>query len=753
MTTEKLVLEMKAEASQLKRELDAVNKKIKTAEESTEDYRKENEKTEKGMGSMADKAGVLAKGVARVGVAVAAGTAALVAYATAQGRAIQETQALATMAGVTVEEFKRLSFVYGTVGINAEKFGDITKDVQERIGEFQNAGTGAFQDVADALGLTSKEALALSGEFEKMSGQEVLQEVVNRMEDAGKSSQQMSAVLEALASDTTRLIPLLRDGGKAADELGSKFDEINIEISEEEREQFKELAQNVDLAQTAFINFANKGIAQFLPAINSATEAFAGFFSEYASRLELEDILENEKPTRLIEGLEDVNKLYQLLNASRDRMAQVENWQYFGVDADTIAEEEQNLSEVEQAIQDRLDAIETLNAKKNDGTGYTEDGLVGAGGGETTKTTTAATGLDQATLQAELEAYRDSKRSELQVLEDQRDESLAIAATMAEGSQKRIDTELEIQARYNEQVAALKAEEQAVIDEVNAKKEAARKKEIDGIKAELQAHRDSQASKLELLAKDEEEELARLEANAASAEEQAALKLEIERAYQEKRRELINEISPETYDSEVVQERYNAELEKLQEHLNNKLITEEDYYNKVNDLKKKSAQDDKKTTDQTVKWEGTATKKQIDQGIQLLDAVGGNSKKLFKVKQGLAAANTVMNTSEGVTKALAEQNYAGAAVTAVTGAAQLAAILSATPNGASGTISPVSSSSDTTSDAGSTFTGEPTSTTVTDITELTDSGQSTERFIIEFSDDVIDAVARKVKQSENDGRV
>ena len=754
MTTEKLVLEMKAEASQLKRELDAVNKKIKTAEESTKDYREENQETEKGMGSMAGKAGTLAKGVAKVGVAVAAGTAALVAYATAQGRAIQETQALATMAGVTVEEFERLSFVYGTVGINAEKFGDITKDVQERIGEFQNAGTGAFQDVADALGLTSKEALALSGEFEKMSGQEVLQEVVNRMEDAGKSSQEMSAVLEALASDTTRLIPLLRDGGKAADELSTKFRQINVGISEEEREQFKELAENVDLAQSAFINFANKGIAQFLPAINSATEAFAGFFSEYASRLELEDILENEKPTRLIEGLNDVNKLYQLLNASRDRMSQVENWQYFGVDADTIAEEEQNLSEVEQAIQDRLDAIETLNAKKNDGTGYTEDGLVGAGGGETTTTTTtAATGLDQATLKAELEAYQDSKRSKLQVLEDERTDSLAIAATMAEGSQKRIDTELEIQARYNEQVAALKAEEQAVIDEVNAKKEAARKKEIDGIKAELQAHRDSQASKLELLAKDEEEELARLEANAASAEEHNALKLEVERKYQEQRRAIIDELSPETFDNDVVQERYDQELEQLQEHLNNKLLSEEEYLAKVNALKKKSAEDDKKTTDQTVKWEGTATKKQIDQGIQLLDAVGGNSKKLFKVKQGLSAGNAVMNTSEGVTKALAEQNYAGATVTALTGAAQLAAILSAKPDGGGGTIAPASAASSGSTDTGSTFTGDATSTTITDITELTDSGQSTERFIIEFSDDVIDAVARKVKQSENDGRV
>jgi hypothetical protein len=112
-----------------------------------------------------------------------------------------------------------------------------------------------------------------------------------------------------------------------------------------------------------------------------------------------------------------------------------------------------------------------------------------------------------------------------------------------------------------------------------------------------------------------------------------------------------------------------------------------------------------------------------------------------------------MNTSEGVTKALASQNYVGAAVTAATGIAQLAAILSASPDGGGGgNIAPISGSSPT-SNTGSTFTGEPTSTTVTDITEIDGSQQSTERFIIEFSDDVVDAVARKVKQSENDGRV
>lgn len=748
MTTEKLVLEMKAEAAQLKRELDAVNKKIKTAEESTKDYREENEKTEDGMKSLAGKAGVLAKGIAGAATAVTAATAAFVAYATAQGRAIQETQALATMAGVTVEEFKRLSFVYGTVGVSAEKFGDITKDVQERIGEFQNAGTGAFQDVADALGLTSDEALALSSDFEKMSGQEVLQEVVNRMEDAGKSSQQMSAVLEALASDTTRLIPLLQDGGKAANELKEQFDNVNVELSPEERQQFADLANDVDMAQTAFVNWINNGIAPFLPLIGDAAIALSEFFASAQAGSDLEDIYDNPELVKSVQSLEQLEQLERRLakessDAAQSRndmisrnvnMSEVANKQY--------EKERKRLAEISKVIAEQREKIEQRNAaltktpEIQTGTATT---VTGGGDGA------GATGVDQATLKAELEAYQDSKRSKLQVLEDERTDALAVAATMAEDSQERADLELEIQQRYNEKSAALKAEEQAVTDALNTKKEEARQKEIDGIKAELQAYEDSQLTKLELLRKEEEEKLAIIDANAASEEERNAMRLEVERSYQEQRRAIIDELSPETFDNEIVQERYDAELEQLKEHLNNKLLSEEEYLTKVNDLKKKSAEDDKKTTDSVVKWEGTATKKQIDQGIQLLDAVGGNSKKLFRVKQGLSAANAVMNTAEGVTDALAQQNYPSAAVIAATGVTQLSAIMSASPDGGSGTISAPTASAPAASAVEDT--GTSATVSIDDIGEAT-----TQRMVLEFNDDIIDVIAKKVDQSKQDGR-
>ena len=857
MTTESLVLEMKAKADQLKSELDAVNNKIKKVEGSTEDYRKENQKTEKGMDDFAGTAKKAGTVITTVSAAVVAGTAAFIAYAAAQGRAMQETQALATAAGVSVEEFKSMSFALSTVGLSAEKFGDITKDTQERIGEFVTAGTGPFQDFIETMGLTREEGVKLANEFQNLSGQEVLQEMVARMQDADKSTQQMSFALESMASDTTRLIPLLKDGGKAFEELADKASKFNVELSEEEKQQFKDLAGNVDLAQQAFFNWINNGIAPFLPLINEAGIALAEFFASQQSGSDLEDIYNNTDLIKQVKTLTQLGHLEQRLGKERqdlaEKVAVARERGTLGGLSEGFEKERARLNELSKVIRDQREAIEERNEAATEAPEIKTGTLGGDTGQPEGDQPAGGTGADVTALKEELTAYENQAQSKLEILGRQRDKEMAIAGQLAQGSQERADLERRIIEKYNADVQALSDKERAI-------QEKARKKAIQGIQDDLQAVEDASRTKLEkleddeedqleilkknaqnqeeyntlkleiqqkyldarkeliqsqdqetfddetvqaaydeelakhqemlankeiseqeyqqrvkdlkavsgiqedlaafaeakktrmdLLAEEEAEKLEKLEESNRSAEEQAALKLEIEKAYQEKKRELINEISPETYDNEIVQERYDAELEQLQEHLNSKLITEEDYYNKVNALKDKSAKDDKATTDKVVKWEGTATKKQIDQGIQLLDAVGGNSKKLFKVKQGLSAANAVMNTAEGVTDALAQQNYPSAAIIAATGAAQLSAIMSAKPEGGGGggggaTISPSAPSVPTPS-----ATVEDTGSTIVTIDDTATTGS--ERFVLEFNDDIIDVIAKKVDQSKQDGRI
>jgi len=695
MSTEKFLFEIAADTKALREELGTGKTSVK----------KFNSETEGMLGSLGDLKTPLtavATGVATVTTAVVAGTAALVSYAAAQGKTIQETETMANIAGLTVEEFKRMSFVMGTVGLDGEKFGDIMKDTQEKIGDFLATGGGAFQDFADVMGYTAEEATALAGEFETMSGQEVLQAMVTRMEEAGKSSQQMSFALEGMASDTTALIPLLKEGGAAAKELGDTFDSINVELSEEERAQFAALANNVDLAQTSFVNFLNNAIAPFLPAINAATKALAEFFAARQTGMDLERIIDDGAMADRITSLGELETLQKLLN---EKVEEYEGLTQHGRSGKANKERLKELRETVLVLEARKAAIEEENRVTQEAIDL--EAKKGNLKGE--KTTGADSIKLEEALLAELKAREDAQKSELQLLEEQKTARYAVLERMFEDENKLTEEKL---------------------------------KEKNALKKAIEADYLEQARELA-----QTEEQAKLEAAVTEAETQQELldaKLISQEEYQAKLQEIIAAYSPESVDPEALEEKNQAELDSLNNKLENQLISYEDYFSKISALSKKDTDDKKKKTDLENFWSESSVKNQIDLGTSLLTSLGNNSKTAHKIQQGLSAANAGMNTGEGVTKALAKQDYAGATFTALTGAAQIAAILASTPDGSS-TVAPVSTPTETTTES-----YNEQSATVTDVS---DGGISTQRLVIEFSDEAVDAVGRHVDNAKRLGRI
>ena len=72
-----------------------------------------------------------------------------------------------------------------------------------------------FENIAPRVGVTADQ-------FARLSGPEALQLYVSSLERAGVSQQEMTFYLEAMASDTTRLIPLLQNGGAEMTRLGAQ---------------------------------------------------------------------------------------------------------------------------------------------------------------------------------------------------------------------------------------------------------------------------------------------------------------------------------------------------------------------------------------------------------------------------------------------------------------------------------------------------------------------------------------------------
>ncbi|HCF3446217.1 TPA: phage tail tape measure protein [Pseudomonas aeruginosa] len=194
------------------------------AERRSEKWRKEVEKNAAKVGTA-------------IGASTAAGITALAALTVSTVRNANEIANLASVANASTTEFQKYAAGAKLVGIEQEKLADIFKDVNDKVGDFLNTGGGAladfFENVAPKVGVTADQ-------FRNLSGPQALGLYVSSLEKAKVSQSDMTFYLEAIASDATALLPLLRNNaegfktfGDAAQAAGAILDEKTIKSASE----------------------------------------------------------------------------------------------------------------------------------------------------------------------------------------------------------------------------------------------------------------------------------------------------------------------------------------------------------------------------------------------------------------------------------------------------------------------------------------------------------------------------------------
>ena len=217
--------------------------------------------------------------------ATIAATAVASAIVKSQLSSIKEIKNLSDAANTSVEEFQRGAYAADQVGISMEKYGDILKDTTERIGEFASIGSGPmidfFETVAPKVGVTADM-------FKKLSGQEALQLYVKSLEAANLSQQDMTFYMETIASDSVRLLPLLKNNSKAmkeqaerARELGVGLDQIDVAQALAAEKALKDSAVAMDAA----LKTATVAVAPFITEIMKSFEGTIGSVDEFAEAI------------------------------------------------------------------------------------------------------------------------------------------------------------------------------------------------------------------------------------------------------------------------------------------------------------------------------------------------------------------------------------------------------------------------------------------------------------------------------------
>ncbi|SDP78006.1 hypothetical protein SAMN05660330_04078, partial [Desulforhopalus singaporensis] len=250
-------------------------KSIKKMDDSLKDVKDSSGRTIESFSKMAK---FTFAGVAAGITALTAGMFTLVAQASNQAK---EMENLSRLAKMNTQDFTAYAYATESVGVSGEKLADISKDVQDKLGDFIATGGGEFADffenVAPKVGLTAQE-------LQKLSGPDVLIAVQDAMDKANVSAEEQVFYLEAIANDAALLTPLLKDNGAALKEQAGRAKEFGVALSEVDHQALLDAKKATHEMTAAFTGAKNEIAAEFAPAfasaVNIATDLIIGLKDE-----------------------------------------------------------------------------------------------------------------------------------------------------------------------------------------------------------------------------------------------------------------------------------------------------------------------------------------------------------------------------------------------------------------------------------------------------------------------------------------
>jgi hypothetical protein len=201
------------------------------------------------------------------------------------GEFSKEIDRLAALSNLSVERFQELSYGAERVGISTEKLADIFKDTQDKVGDFVQTGAGPladfFENIAPQMGITIQQ-------FQKLSGADALQLYVSSLEKANLSQSEMTFYLEAIASDSALLLPLLQNNGAAFNALAEEARNLGVILDAQAIKQGREFADNMQRLDSimgtlgkSIANLAIPKLNEFalkMMAINDVAKTEGGLF-------------------------------------------------------------------------------------------------------------------------------------------------------------------------------------------------------------------------------------------------------------------------------------------------------------------------------------------------------------------------------------------------------------------------------------------------------------------------------------------
>lgn len=177
----------------------------------------------------------------------------------------------AKLSNSSVTQFQYYAKGAQSAGIEMEQFADQMKDMQDRIGDFQQSGGGPladfFDNIAPLVGVTIQQ-------FQKLSGPDALQLFYNSLEKVGATKNDIKFYMEGMIGDSSKLIPLLEEGGKGFKKWGDNALAAGSIVSESTANVLADSNESVQMLLESWTGFKVEMAEGVAPVIQTVVEGF-----------------------------------------------------------------------------------------------------------------------------------------------------------------------------------------------------------------------------------------------------------------------------------------------------------------------------------------------------------------------------------------------------------------------------------------------------------------------------------------------
>lgn len=258
------------------------------------------------LNSLMGGAGGFVFGVGAVVVAAGAAAFAIQDMGVNLNNQRKELEVYANIAGITAREMQNITAATSRVGVSQEKFGDIIKDVRDKLGDFVATGAGPFNDVFAVLGGNLKYT---AQELQRMSGPDALQAIAHAMEEANIPMGEQIFIMESLASDSSKLLSLYADGSSEMNRFAYES-ELTTRALGEQQAIYGELERSLELAKQNTADYITEAAAPLAETVNELVKGFNIWITSMDKSTEASRLL------RMAELKEEIDTLNRALDVA-----------------------------------------------------------------------------------------------------------------------------------------------------------------------------------------------------------------------------------------------------------------------------------------------------------------------------------------------------------------------------------------------------------------------------------------------------